>query len=65
MFCGSFFKLSYLFVKCNAFILKRENSTKKYGVLEGQKKNIMVKKDLPNKRKLDTFIAIITSLIQT
>lgn len=52
-------------MKCNAFILKRENSTKKYGVLEGQKKNIMVKKDLPNKRKLDTFIAIITSLIQT
>lgn len=52
-------------MKYNAFIVKKESSTKKDGVLEGQKKNMMVKKDLPNKRKLDTFIAIITSLIQT
>lgn len=44
---------------------KEEVVGKKDAVLEGQKKNIMVKKDLPNKRKLDTFIAIITSLIQT
>lgn len=65
MFCGSLFKVLYFFVKCDAFILKRESSRKKRWCVGSTEEEHDGEKGSSKQKKVRHTIAIITSLIET